>query len=770
MDSLIEEASKLGKKGEIESTWIPIGMSIPIGAILSCAFELIKKPSNTYWIILVIAIIVLASLAIWLYSIRGEKQGNMDNIRKYINSITGCLDGYEINADFTNEKGQINWEIVYKECVKNNHSLHNKIPTVILFLLFPVLSMASTTSQIDNPEIPFLVILATFSSIIAIYTSIRVFKKDKKTEKEFRELIHKLNAQEEQISQYEALLKNHTIAFDKKSHANHRELFNRGKDLLLAGNTEAAINYFNKAILLNPKHYQYYEYRADAYDQLEETNLALDDYNTAISLTNKENYLRIIHKIAIIQNNMGNLIEAELNYAKALKIYEEQDDTQKVSIDNTEVINMLNDYGNLLLRLNKLSAAERTFSIAIDKCNQILDNDNAQELLAMTLNNISLLHKKLYQLDKAEDEVKQALKKYRILAANSPEKHLPDVAMSLNNLANIHTDTNSYAAAEEDYTEALSIRRQLAKADPDAFLPDVATTLNNLAALHVNTNNHAAAKKEYTEALSIRRKLAKDNPDAFLPDVAMTLNNLAILHRRTDNHTAAEEEYTEALRTYRSLAEANPDAFMPDVAMTLNNLAVLHRITNNHAAAEKEYTEALKILRSLAEANPDAFLPDVAMTLNNLAYLHADTDNHPAAEEEFTESLSIRRKLAEANPDAFLPRVADTLNNLANLHSDTNNHPAAEVEYTETLSIYRKLAEANPDAFLPDVAMTLFNIALLHLRKGELDEAERAAQESLDKFRTMAEKSHAAFDKDVQDAEKLLANIQKRRGAEDGTE
>ena len=564
------------------------------------------------------------------------------------------------------------------------------------------------TAQVLKTNDYFMSILAVLTIIIALYICFKSLKRERKIKHAYNELEEKyfrLKHKENTITILDETTPGQSHVSNYKE-----EILTRAKELLQTGSIEAAINLISKAIAHSPKQYQYYEYRGDAYAQLGNTDLAIMDYTEAILLTNKEESFRIFHKRAIIQNNMGNFMGAEANYIQALEILTKQEESHKVPLDDTEVINMLNDYGNFLLRLNKLSEAERIFSIAMDKCHQSSDSNNAQELLAMTLNNSSLLHKKIYQLDKAEDEAKRAHKKYRILAANSPEKHLPDVAMSLNNLANIHADINNLVVAEEEYTEALSIRRQLAEANPDAYLPDVATTLNNLAILHADTNKYADAEEEYTEALITYRQLAKSNPDAFLPYVATTLNNLAILHSDTNKHAAAEEEYTEALSTYRSLAEANPDAFLPDVVMTLNNLANLHAVNNNHAAAEEEYTEALSTYRSLAEANPGTFLPDVATTLNNLASLHADTNNHAAAEEEYTEALSIRRQIARKNPDTFLPDVASTLNNLATLHRDTNNHAAAEKEYSEAQFIRLQLAKTIPNTYQHLVTPSLKNV------------------------------------------------------------
>jgi len=102
------------------------------------------------------------------------------------------------------------------------------------------------------------------------------------------------------------------------------------------------------------------------------------------------------------------------------------------------------------------------------------------------------------------------------------------VAMTLNNLAILHSAQTRYDEALNEYEEALAIYRKLAETNPNTFLPFVAGTLNNLAVLHKAQNRYDEALNEYEEALTIRRKLAETNPNTFLPDVAQTLINLSI--------------------------------------------------------------------------------------------------------------------------------------------------------------------------------------------------------------------------------------------------
>jgi tetratricopeptide (TPR) repeat protein len=90
-----------------------------------------------------------------------------------------------------------------------------------------------------------------------------------------------------------------------------------------------------------------------------------------------------------------------------------------------------------------------------------------------------------YKFDRANLLYREALGIRRDLAAKNPDAFLPDVAMTLNNLAILHRDRNELAIALKEYEEALGIYRDLAAKNPDAFLPDVAMTLVNLSIFYL---------------------------------------------------------------------------------------------------------------------------------------------------------------------------------------------------------------------------------------------------------------------------------------------
>ena len=79
--------------------------------------------------------------------------------------------------------------------------------------------------------------------------------------------------------------------------------------------------------------------------------------------------------------------------------------------------------------------------------------------------------------DDANRNYQKALELYSSLADSQSEAYKAYVAMTLNNLALLHVRTNHLDAAEFEYQEALRIRRKLAENDPEAYGIVLANTL-----------------------------------------------------------------------------------------------------------------------------------------------------------------------------------------------------------------------------------------------------------------------------------------------------
>ncbi len=138
------------------------------------------------------------------------------------------------------------------------------------------------------------------------------------------------------------------------------------------------------------------------------------------------------------------------------------------------------------------------------------------DLLAGTLNNLSVRLADLGRREAALQAIEEAVTIRRSLAAARPDAFLPDLAASLNNLSNRLSDLGRREAALQAIEEAVTIRRSLAAARPDAFLPDLASSLNNLSVQLANLGRREAALHAIEEAVTIRRSLRR-RPTGRLP-------------------------------------------------------------------------------------------------------------------------------------------------------------------------------------------------------------------------------------------------------------
>ncbi|HEX8248129.1 MAG TPA: tetratricopeptide repeat-containing protein, partial [Pyrinomonadaceae bacterium] len=87
------------------------------------------------------------------------------------------------------------------------------------------------------------------------------------------------------------------------------------------------------------------------------------------------------------------------------------------------------------------------------------------------------------------------------------------VAMTLNNLAILHRKQNEYEKASKEYEEALEIRRNLYEQMPNVYAPYLANTLKNLAVFYQKSLPQREKSLEYvTEAVILLRPIVEAVP------------------------------------------------------------------------------------------------------------------------------------------------------------------------------------------------------------------------------------------------------------------
>jgi CHAT domain-containing protein/translation initiation factor 2B subunit (eIF-2B alpha/beta/delta family) len=382
-----------------------------------------------------------------------------------------------------------------------------------------------------------------------------------------------------------------------------------------------------------------------------------------------------------------------------------------------------------------------------------------QPYLALTINNLANVLRKLNQLEAARDHRRQALELYRELAREQPEAYEPNLADTLQNLGNNLANLNQLEAACDSYREALRLYRSLAQRQPEVYRSYVAITLNNLGAALLDLKRLDEARDSLREALASYRELARQKPEVYQSYVAMTLHNLGNVLRALKQPEASHDHYLEALALYRELARQQPEVYQPALAMTLYNLGNVLSTLNQLEGACESHREALRLYRELARQRPEVHRSDVAKALLELGNVLCDLGQLEAACDSCREALGLYRELAQQRPEVYRAHVAATLNDFGDVLSALKEPETAGCCYREALTLYRNLAEQRPEVHQPDIAWTLNNLGTLFLNVKQLDLARDCCREALGLYRELAKQQPEIYQSEVAMALRDLGNV-----------
>jgi predicted O-linked N-acetylglucosamine transferase (SPINDLY family) len=282
----------------------------------------------------------------------------------------------------------------------------------------------------------------------------------------------------------------HTLATGeptKQSASQEAELeFSRGNSLYVAGQHTAAIESYNKAILLNPDYAESYCNRGSVQYILQQYQAALESYDKAIFLK---------PEFTEAHNNRGNALYALQQYQTAVESYD------KTIFLKPEYTDAHSNRGNALYALQKYQAAVESYDKTI------------------------LLNPKFEQAYNNRGTALHDLEQYQA-ALESYDKAIllkPDYAEAYNNRGNTLHSMQQYQAALESCDKAIQLRPELAEAYS-----------NRGNALHF-LQQYEAALESYDQAILL-------NPE-FTDAYANRANTLQVL----EQHQAALDCYDRVL-------------------------------------------------------------------------------------------------------------------------------------------------------------------------------------------------------------------------------
>jgi tetratricopeptide (TPR) repeat protein len=130
------------------------------------------------------------------------------------------------------------------------------------------------------------------------------------------------------------------------------------------------------------------------------------------------------------------------------------------------------------------------------------------------------------QMDWAVTNCAFAVKLFRGLAANEPDRHLPNLALCLNNFGALHFKRKDYSVADAAWVEVLEIRRALPSGS-ESYLSDLFTSLGNLGLVRKEMGHMDSACRLYDEALVICERRMQTEPGAIV-DLTRTQGWMAL--------------------------------------------------------------------------------------------------------------------------------------------------------------------------------------------------------------------------------------------------
>ncbi|MFE3108232.1 tetratricopeptide repeat protein [Kitasatospora indigofera] len=333
--------------------------------------------------------------------------------------------------------------------------------------------------------------------------------------------------------------------------------------------------------------------------------------------------------------------------------------------------------------------------------------------------------------DRALAADEQAFAVRRLLAAEDPGTHLPDLAETLNNLSVRHGATGRRAEALAMIEQAVAIRRRLAAADPDTHLGGLADSLNNLSIRYGEAGRRAEGLAAIEEAVEIRTRLALTDPVAHGAALASAFNNLSVdygdLGRRAEGLAAVEH----AVAIRRLLAAADPAGHEADLASSLNNLSVRYCGFGRRAEGLAAAQEAVRLLRRPAAANPAGHEGDLATALNNLSNCYGELGREADGLAAAEEAVEIRRRRAAKNPTAHAADLAGTLNTLSIRYDAVGRRAEGLAAAEEAVALLRPSAAANTVAHETALTTALHNLSTGYGALGRTTEAIAAAAEAV---------------------------------------
>jgi CHAT domain-containing protein/Tfp pilus assembly protein PilF len=325
--------------------------------------------------------------------------------------------------------------------------------------------------------------------------------------------------------------------------------------------------------------------------------------------------------------------------------------------------------------------------------------------VALSLNNLGMLHRALGELDEAMQYLRRA---YHLRRDGQGEGH-PETALCLNNLGQVHLERGEARQASAALRNSVEALGKALDHRHDAYID----ACNNLAVLYQRLGDHARAEKEFVEVIELHKRALK----APAKERERRNSELKGLRHALDGETNWAGTLYELRGVYSRFPSLGEGARR---ATYLANLGRSRFALDKDREAETAFREALAIYDNALKAagklglKYPAYTTEHAAALNSMALLLLRRKDFRGAKPLLELALDIRKSLREENSTMY----AVGLNSLAALAEAQGDHGRAAELLRKALEINRKAGESSAEH-----AATASNLALVLHGAGKVDEA-----------------------------------------------
>lgn len=318
-----------------------------------------------------------------------------------------------------------------------------------------------------------------------------------------------------------------------------------------------------------------YAYQGHNYSAIGEDSLALDSYDRAMEIREKNNNLkgvaRLIYNKGLVYFNESDYARANDNNRKAYVIFEKEKDSFLMA-------KMLNSIGINYMYLSQYPKAIKSYLDA----KRIYEDLNltGDKQYASILSNIGLLYARLEKFDESEGYQKQALDFFK------ENDFQEGVANALTNLGRVYNDKGDSKKAIESYKQAYDIMEK------NSNERGMASALTNTGIAYVEMGDYIEAIPFFNKTQKIYEKLKNTN-------------NLAIVHRNLGDCYALGEDvnFKLAEKNYESSFQYAKEAGSINLQFNaLDQLAILQVKMGDYKRAYTNKTKAVVLRDSFSSA------------------------------------------------------------------------------------------------------------------------------------------------------------------------